>query len=140
MVSVMACVEQRKDAWRIFTDRKEFGRLLLIALAGLLLYQYAYLSAIRFSNSGTATVLQSSCVVMVFVFVILRKRIQPKPKQILAIGMALAGVFLIATNGRPDMMVLSPEALFWGLGAVVGTAVYSLLSQSAVHKWGNRNV
>lgn len=138
IVSAMALLEQKKEAWRIFADRKEFGRLLLIALAGLLLCQYAYLSAIRFSNSGTATVLQSSCVVMVFVFVMLRKRLRPKAKQVLAIGMALAGVFLIATNGHPGTMVLSPEGLFWGLGAAAGGAVYSILSQEAVRTWGSR--
>ena len=44
-----------------------------------------------------------------------------------ALALALTGVFLIATHGDPRSLALSPQALFWGLGAAVALMLYTLL-------------
>ena len=52
----------RKEKMRTFTiwkNRKDVGQLLAFALFGLLMCQYTFLGAIKYSNSATATVLQS---------------------------------------------------------------------------------
>jgi len=124
----------------ILKDKKDVLQLFAFGVAGLLLCQFAYLSAIRSSNSGTATVLQSLSVVMLAVYVSFKSRSLPSKKQMLSIVLALAGVYLIATNGKPNGLIISPGGLLWGLGAALGAVSYSLLSQRIVAKWGSRIV
>ena len=75
---------------------------------GLLLCQYTYLAAIEHSNSATATVLQSLNVVMMAVVMAVWTRRMLTRSQVLALILALAGTFLIATHGNPSEMVLYP--------------------------------
>jgi len=111
--------------------------LILFAIAGFLLCQYSYLSAIQYSNSGTATVLQNLSIAFITLIVDIRTKTRPDRKQIFCILLALAGVFLIATNGNPAGMVISPKGLFWGMGAALGVVSYTLLSEKLVKKWGS---
>ncbi len=48
----------RTEMKKIWTNRKDALRLILFALLGLTSCQYTYLTAISWSNAGTATVLQ----------------------------------------------------------------------------------
>ena len=49
---------QRDKLVQAIKDRKTLVSIALFALFGLVLNQYAYLSAIQYTNAGTATVLQ----------------------------------------------------------------------------------
>ena len=118
-------------------DKKTAVKLLLFALAGLLLCQYTYLAAIKSSNSGTATVLQNLSIVLIAIFICITTRTLPKKKQTVSILLALIGVWLIATKGSFTSLELSGPGLFWGFGAAAGAASYSLLSRNPVSKWGS---
>jgi len=122
------------DIWR---DRNGLIQLIAFSLAGLALCQFAYLNAIRWTNSGTATVLQNLSIVFVAVFICISTRTLPQKKILVCIALALAGVWLIATGGRPGSMTLTPRGLFWGLAAGFGAASYSLLSREPVRRWGS---
>src|SRR3712207_845072 len=54
----IAYVKDKEKLLKIVRSKKEIGGIILFALFGLLLNQYAYLSAIQYTNAGTATVLQ----------------------------------------------------------------------------------
>lgn len=114
--------------------------ILIFALAGLALCQYAYLSAIRWTNSGTATVLQNLSIVFIAVFVCITTKKLPTKKMVFCTLLALVGVWLIATGGKPGNMEITPRGLFWGMAAAFGAASYSLLSRSPVSKWGSMPV
>lgn len=124
----------------LLKNRKDALQLLLFSIAGLLLCQYAFLSAIQNSNSGTATVLQSLNVVILTVFLSAANHVLPGKKQLVSVLLALAGVYLIATNGDPRSIVLSPKGLLWGIAAALGVVSYTLLSQKIVVRWGNQVV
>lgn len=121
----------------LFKDRVGLGQLLAFSLAGLALCQFAYLNAIRWTNSGTATVLQNLSIVFVAVFVCVSTHTPPQKRTLVCIALALVGVWLIATGGKPGAMSLTPQGLFWGLAAGFGAASYSLLSRGPVGRWGS---
>lgn len=106
-------------------------------MAGLALCQFAYLNAIRWTNSGTATVLQNLSIVFVALFVCVSTRTAPQKRIIVCILFALVGVWLISTGGKPGSMELTPQGLFWGLAAGFGAASYSILSNKPVARWGS---
>ncbi|MDQ7095700.1 DMT family transporter [Desulfosporosinus sp. PR] len=136
----MSFPRQKQNMIGILKEPKDTLQLIAFSIAGLLLCQYAYLSAIQYSNSGTATVLQSLNVVIMAVFLTFKGRVLPEKVQILSTVLALAGVGLIATNGNLHSMVLSSQGLFWGIMSALGVVVYTLLSQRIVEKWGNQVV
>ena len=70
-------------------DRKSYPRLLATAIICVLLVQVAYLESINWTNSGTATVLQSLNLLFVLGVVCLRGRRLPGVRE--GIGVALAG-------------------------------------------------
>lgn len=101
----------RKEKMRTFAiwkNRKDVGQLLAFALFGLLMCQYTFLGAIKYSNSATATVLQSLNVIFMAVIVAIQSRTRIGIQQTLAILLSLVGTFLIATKkANPD-----PDAAF----------------------------
>ena len=121
-------------------DRKSCVLISLFAVAGLAFCQLAYLDAIKYTNSGTATVLQNLSVVMIALFVCITSRTMPAARQVVSILLALVGVWLVATGGKPGSMVLTPRGLFWGLVAAVGAMCYTLLSRAPVVLWGSIRV
>lgn len=62
----------------------------------------------------------------------LTTRTKPDKKTVFCILLALIGVWLLATGGKPGNMELTPRGLFWGLMAGIGAASYSLLSRAPV--------
>ncbi|HUM83709.1 MAG TPA: DMT family transporter [Lachnospiraceae bacterium] len=121
----------------VLKDKKGCLQILLFSLAGLTLCQYAYLSAIQWTNAGTATVLQNLSIVFIAAYVCITTQTPPTKKVTVCIILALIGVWLIATGGRPGSMRITPTGLFWGITAGFSVACYSLLSRKPVKKWGS---
>lgn len=126
----------RESFYGLLHDPASLRSLILLSLFGLLLCQYSYLTAIKYSNSGTATVLQTLNVVFMSFFLAVRFRRRPSPRELISVALAFLGVFLVATNGNPSAMVLSPQGLLWGLIGAVGCVAYPTLSQGLAIQWG----
>lgn len=133
-------IKQRGKALDIFKDKKSCIEIIAFSMAGLVLCQVAYLSAIKWTNSGTATILQNLSIVLIAIFVSITTRKLPKKKQGMAIILALIGIWLIATGGELGNMKLTKWGLFWGILSAFGAASYSLLSRAPVKKWGSLTV
>ena len=118
-------------------SRKDVFHLVLFAILGLLVSQYTYLTAISYSNAGTATVLQYLGPVLIMVFLCLTKKKLPTFREACALILAVGGTFLLATHGRPGTLAISPQALFWGLSSAVGLVLYSMLPIRLIEKWGS---
>lgn len=138
MLLLLLCLPKEKsNIVGIFRNKKDLGWLLAFALIGLLMCQYTFLSAIEYSNSATATVLQSLNVILMAAVVALRDRIGLTRRQITAIVLAVVGIYLLATGGKSGGIVLSPAGLVFGILSAVGVVTYTLLSQPIIGKWGN---
>ena len=120
----------------VFRDWKTILHLVFYSVFGVGLCQLSYLSAIRYSNSGTATVLQSAGIVLVFIIVSIMQRKAPKPFECICLVLVTGGVFLLATHGDPSHLQLSREGLFWGLAAAVAVALYTLLPGKLMERFG----
>lgn len=134
LLTVPAVLRRRESVKGIFRGPKDLLRLICYGICGLLLCQYAYMTAISYSNAATITVLQNLGLLIVMGYTCLRGRRLPSRREGAALVLALAGVYLLATGGDPGHMTLSTKGLFWGLAAVA-VALYTLLPQSLLSRW-----
>ena len=127
-----------KDKMLAFlTDKKSLLSLLVFALIGLFLNQFAYLSAIQETNAGTATVLQYVCPVGILIYSCIKDKVAPTLGEIVSIILAIGGTFLIATHGQLDQLSITPSGLFWGLFSAWTYALYIILPIALIKKWGS---
>ena len=118
-------------------DRKSLLSLLVFALIGLFLNQFAYLSAIQETNAGTATVLQYVCPVGILIYSCIKDKVAPTLGEIVSIILAIGGTFLIATHGQLDQLSITPSGLFWGLFSAWTYSLYIILPIALIKKWGS---
>ena len=137
---IISFIAERKELFEILRRKRDMINEAIFGIAGLLFCQFSYLTAIQYSNSATATVLQNLSVVFIAVFTAVITRTMLGKKQIFSIALALFGVFLIATHGNIRSMVISGKGLFWGLCTAVGVVVYSMLSARLAARWSSRIV
>lgn len=115
------------DTRRIWSNPRSAFTLICYGILGMMLCQYSYFKAIEYSNAGTATVLQYlSPVLIMLVMCIWEKRL-PGAADAVAALLALLGIFLLATHGQPGQLVVSGQALFWGLFSAVTVVLYNLI-------------
>ena len=133
-INLMKKDNHLKDIWK---EKKDVIRLILFAVCGLLISQYTYLTAIFYSNAGTATVLQNLNPVMIMLLVCIIGKRLPNKIETLCIVLAVSGTFLIATHGNLNTLSISKEGLFWGIGCAVGAVFYSLLPGKIIEKYGS---
>jgi len=137
MLLVMSIPMSKNKVFDIFKNKRDIVRLTAFAVAGLLLCQYAFLASVKYSNSGTATVLQSLNVVIMAIVVAVSTHTRMSKRQTIAILLAVTGTYLAATNGDPSRFMVSSKSMIFGLLAAIGVVSYTLLSQPLIKSWGN---
>ena len=115
MVAVLFCTN-RDEMLKFCRNRRDLLQTMIAGICGTMTFQVAFFGAVQRSNAGTATVLQYLCPVLVMVYVCIRDRKRPDRAQLAAIILAVSGIFLISTHGNVQSLVMTPEALGWGLG------------------------
>lgn len=123
-----------KAVWRVPRD---VARLAVFSILGLMTCQYTYLTAIAHANSATATALQYLGLALILLVSCVRLRRLPTYKENVTLVLAIIGIFLLATHGSLHQLVLSPQALFWGLAAAVALMLYTLLPGDLVARYGS---
>lgn len=78
----------------IFKPGMHWLWILVYALGGLMISQFGYLTAVNYTNSGTATMLVYFNPVFILAAVCLIQKRLPTARELLAIGCAFAGTFL----------------------------------------------
>ncbi|WP_010632370.1 DMT family transporter [Sporolactobacillus vineae] len=124
------------DIFRIWADRSSRNGLLIFGMFGMIGAQYTYFEAVAAGNAATATLLQYLNPALIIIYLLIRGRRRPSGKELSAILLALAGVFLIVTKGHPDQLSIAPAALFWGILSAFGGAIYSMQPAGLLKKWG----
>lgn len=136
LLLLLGYVHIGKKMHAVFRDKQDCKRLLIFSLLGMLFCQYTYFAAVSYSNAGTATVLQSLSPTMILIYVCLRQLRFPKGYELLAIVMALVGIFLLSTHGNIHSMQLTNQALLFGLLSALGATFYNLLVGDIMRKYG----
>lgn len=127
-----------KRRWEIFTiwkDKKDAVHMVIYSVAGMMAVQYSFFVAVEASNGGTATVLQYTNPVMIILYLALFQKVRPKSKEVVAVLLALAGIFLLSTDGNLHTLVITPKGLFMGLLCAVFTCFYSMLPRRLMEKY-----
>lgn len=125
--------ERLVKLWTTPADRKQ---LLLFTAFGLLFNQFCYLSAVRLTNAGTATVLQCLQLVIIMGYTCVIDRRMPRTREVIGIGLALGGTFLIAACMAVIPAKILPE---YGSPIVTGSAMLTagVISCVFVQPWAH---
>lgn len=118
-------------------DRSSYPAYIIGALVCVMATQVAYLNSIHWTNSGTATVLQSLNLLFVLFWVCVRGRRLPGRREALGVALAFAGVALLATGGDLTSLKLPPIGLAWGIVNAIATAAMSFVPVKPMSRWGN---
>ncbi|MGE6487211.1 DMT family transporter [Paenisporosarcina sp. NPDC076898] len=111
-------------------------RLMIFALFGMLGVQYSFVAAIESSNAVVATLLQFLAPIFVVIFVSWSIKKWPPKYQLYGIFGTLLGLFFLLTNGSFNKLLLSPEALAWGVAVGLSFAFYTLYPSALMKEWG----
>lgn len=120
--------------WTTPTDRRQ---LLLFTVFGLFFNQFSYLSAVRLTNAGTATVLQCLQLVIIMGYTCVIDHRPPRTREVIGIGLALGGTFLIATGGDPTSLTISPLGLVAGLLCAVSATCMAVIPAKILPEYGS---
>ncbi len=112
------------DPWKDAQDRKE---LLIYGLAGVSACQFLYFTTIQLSSAAVGTILQDLSPAMILLVSCVLARRRPRLLEILAIVLALVGVFLLSTGGNLEHMQVSPAALATGVLCSVCVTIYNMV-------------
>lgn len=118
--------KDKKKALLVWSSKKNAIDLIIFALAGMMFCQYTYFITIERSNAGTATILQYLAPVMIMSLVCLGDKKLPTYAEVIAMLCALTGVFLVATHGNINHLVISKDALLYGILAAITVVIYNL--------------
>ncbi|MBR2627850.1 MAG: EamA family transporter [Peptococcaceae bacterium] len=137
LMLIISFAGSRKKTLAIFHDKKDAGRLLIFAIFGLMAVQLTYFVAIAKSNAPTATILQYVFPVMIVLYTAVRGHKLPNKKEVVAVVLAMVGIFLLVTHGNPGTLSITVEALVWGLSSAVAMAFYTMYPGSLQKRWGS---
>ena len=140
LMLLMALTKHRDDLKNIWKAPKDVLQLFLYGVFGLMLCQYAYMTAISLSNAATTTVLQTLSLVIIMCITCMQTRRLPRKVEVLALVLALFGTFLLATGGNPGQMLLSPAGLFWGLTTAGAVGAYTLIPRRLLTRWSREAI
>ncbi|MCI8348792.1 MAG: EamA family transporter [Firmicutes bacterium] len=110
--------------WKVKTD---YIKLIIFAVFGIMASQLTYMTAISYTNSGTATILQYIGPVLVMIASCVMQKRLPTARESFAIFLVIIGTFFIATHGNISNMIINTSGLIWGLLAAVALALYTLI-------------
>ena len=118
-------------------DKRALLRLLIYGVVGLVGSQYAYTTAIVYSNAATTTVLQNLNLVFILIITCIQLRKAPNLREWTALFFAIAGTWLLATGGDFHHLVLSPQGLFWGIATAITVTLYTIIPKPLLARWSN---
>ena len=131
---------KREELFALARNRRDFLRTIVCGVCGTMMFQYTFLKAVQTSNAGTATVIQYMAPVFIMIYTCVRKKKIPNGKEVMAIILAVGGIFLISTHGNLNNLVITPRGLFWGLACAFAMFISSILPGKLYEKYSTQVV
>ena len=135
ILMLVVAIRKQGELKAIRTEKKDLCRALISGVFGVMALQYTFFGAVQRTNAGTATVLQYLCPVITMIYVCVMSRKKPEIKEMAAILMAVAGVFLVSTHGQLHELVLTGEGLAWGLACAFSMFLNTVLPEKLYEKY-----
>ena len=94
--------------------------LIIYGILGVIMVQFTYFQAISIGGAAATTVILSATPAMVVIWESVYNKKFPRRVEILAVILAVTGVFLLVTGGNPTKLLVPISCVFWSLlsGAV----------------------
>lgn len=124
----------------IWHDKSQALLLISFAIFGMLMSQFSYLSAVRYGNAATATVLQFTTPVFIIIYYSISRRKLPVRLDVISIILAVVGTYLLATKGDFGSLTISKLGLFFGISAGIAGANCTLIPIKLLNKYDPRLV
>ncbi len=125
----------RENIFSVWRDRRDAKELIAFALVGMLAVQYTYFASIKYGNAAAGTVLQYLMPIIIVAYTALSTRKLPKPVELLCVGMAVMGTFLLVTHCDLGKLSIPVVAVVWGLLSAVSAAFYTVQPRRMIRKW-----
>lgn len=126
--------------YALLHSKKSMIVFLCYMLLGLVGVQVSYITSIRYSNAGTAIALNYTCMIFILFIGCIQEKRKPLWAEILALLLAIAGVFFIATHGQIGNLAISPKGLLWGLISAIAQTLYTILPRSLVKQYRSEEI
>ncbi|WP_079526517.1 DMT family transporter [Solibacillus isronensis] len=117
---------QRKSVFSIWKNRNHSIQLLIFSVIGMVGLQFTFVKSIEVSNAIIATLLQFLAPIFIVIYTSIIGKVLPPSSQLIGIFGTLVGLFLLLTNGSVSGLLVSNEALVWGLLLGFTYAFYTL--------------
>nr|WP_285848863.1 DMT family transporter [Solibacillus isronensis] len=117
---------QKKSIFSIWKNRNHSVQLLVFSVIGMVGLQFTFVKSIEVSNAIIATLLQFLAPIFIVIYTSIIGKVLPPSSQLIGICGTLVGLFLLLTNGSVSGLLVSNEALVWGLLLGFTYAFYTL--------------
>lgn len=118
----------------VWKDPHDRIGILIFGIVGMLGVQYTYFTAIQSGNAAIATLLQYVSPVFIVLYLAIKDWRLPNATELIAVGLALLGTFLIVTNGSTDSLSVPVSSVIWGIASAVALAFYTLYPVALLQK------
>lgn len=126
---------KNKDILMVVKNPYWLKQLVIFSILGMVGLQFTFTMAIESSNAVVATLLQFSAPIFVVLYVSFLHKKWPPRYQLLGIAGTLAGLFLLLTNGSMRSLLVSTEAMLWGVAVGLTFAFYTLYPARLMKEW-----
>jgi len=129
-----------KSTFDIWKDKRDIFEIMIYGFLGMAGVQLTYFGCIQLSNAATGTILQYTGSVFIILYLAVRTLKWPSRFEILAVLLAIGGLFILSTHGNIHALVFSKGALIIGLVSAVLWAFYSLEPRRMLNKFDTLRV
>nr|MDH3155120.1 DMT family transporter [Bacillus licheniformis] len=122
---------------QIWKKKTDICSILVFSIFGMLAVQYTFFASIEKGNAGYFfAILQYLAPFFVLFYLYVKKELPPKWKDAVLTLLALSGVFLLLTGGRPDSLYIPAEAAVWGVLSGGALAFYTVFAGGLIQSFG----
>lgn len=110
---------RRKKFWltlRILKRRPRLWRdVIIYGIIGVMFMQFTYFAGIAIGGAAATTVICYACPAMVVMWESFYHKRLPKRGEVIAVVLAMSGVFLLVTGGNPTKLLVPLGCVVWSL-------------------------
>lgn len=131
---------KRQELEQLTRNRRDLIQAILSGVFGTMMLQISFFATVQSSNAGTATVMQYLCPVITMIYICCRDRKKPERNELIAIIMAVGGVFLISTHGNIHSLEMTPTSLVLGLATAFSMFLATVLPEGLYKRYSTEVV
>lgn len=118
MIILLVLRGKFKPSAKILNSRpKLWLHLFLYGIIGVVMVQFTYFEAISLGGAAATTVILSSMPAMVVIWEAIYHKRKPRRSEVIAVVLAIVGVFLLVTGGDPTRVLVPLGCVFWSLAS-----------------------